>query len=389
MTNDYAAVLRYIEDYWQTALMSPKTRPRNMAMWIGQVHLPNAFIAPNHSYFSGTQFYWDSYFTILGLVDSNHSDIAKGMVDNLCYLFDKFGVIPARNSLTSKGRTQPPYLTKMAWEVYNSGSADDAWMQKVMACAAQEYKTVWTAGRRYDENSSLSLYNPKYFTNRLTVFESGWDKSSRFINPKNSILPVDLNCLLYTYEADLLAWAIKCHDSTSQAFWRAACDMRRASINQYFWNEETGFYFDYSRESGQLETLATLAGFYPLWCGVATKQQAESCRRMLRVFEHSGGLASTEKLPLSTKQWDYPNGWAPLQFIVIEGLKRYGYSEDAARLTRKWLDCNLEVFNSTGKLWEKYDVVKCTVGRPGRYPTQPGFGWTNGVFVRLTSQLTS
>ncbi len=358
---------------------------RKSIMRIGRVSLPHNFIAPNPGYFAGTQFYWDSYFTILGLVTNGHVKLAKNMIDNLCFLFDKFGLVPARNSWTSVGRSQPPFLTSMAFEVFEHGGVDVAWMDYVMNIAQQEYERVWMSEPRYNHKSGLSQYNPKYFGKLLAVFESGWDLSSRY-SGNARLLPVDLNCLIYKYESDFLKWAVYKNDKTKQLYWRAAMKRRKKLINDYFWDEKSGFYNDYNLKTNRLEKLKTLAGFYPLWCGVADKKQAGKCLKMLKAFEHAGGLATTVKMKPSHKQWDYPNGWAPLQLVVIEGLSRYGFEKDAERLTRKWLDCNQKVFAATATLWEKYDVVNCRVGLRGRYATQPDFSWTMAVFVRLQSR---
>lgn len=390
MQKDVRTVLSYIDRTQQKDLVpthkSASGGMRNLIMRFGYIKLPHTFSAPNDRYFAGTQFYWDSYFTILGLVVTNHTLLARNMVDNLCFLFDKFSLVPARNSWTSLGRSQPPYLTRMAFEIYEHGGADEQWMDKVMTYAEQEYRKVWTNGQRLETTTGLSRYQPKYLGRFFAVFESGWDLSSRF-GASSSIIPVDLNCLLYQYESDFLKWAIHKKDKAKVDFWRTAMGARRKLINHYFWDEKTGFYYDYDIKNKRRTSLKTLAGFYPLWCGASTKAQAGGCLKQLDAFEHSGGLASTEALPPSSKQWDYPNGWAPLQFVVIEGLRHYGFAKDATRLTHKWLECNLKVFKQTGKLWEKYNVVECGVGLPGRYPTQPGFGWTNGVFARLTHSL--
>ncbi|MGH7239019.1 MAG: trehalase family glycosidase, partial [Candidatus Saccharimonadales bacterium] len=185
--------------------------------------------------------------------------------------------------------------------------------------------------------------------------------------------------------------------------------------------------------------------FYPLWAGLATKEQARQSVRALGWFENNGGLANTQKgglhsyriyavgarslraahrrstsalsvflnyfrmgrsivslpqrqlgLPGSNmsskrrifKQWDYPNGWAPQQYIVTSGLLRYGYRDDARRLAKKWLDLNKKVFQRTGLFWEKYNVVDGDIGKEGRYPSQTGFGWTNAVFVKLVKEFS-
>jgi alpha,alpha-trehalase len=389
MDNDFSKVLDYIESCWQTNSMQPGhppfASPRNLAMHFARKKLPNPYISPNNKYFAGTQFYWDSYFTILGLVSTGRVEIAKNMVDNLLFLFDKFGLMPARNSWTSLGRTQPPYLTRMAFEVYENGGANDEWMNRVMSYALQEYENVWLGGQRLNQTSGLSLYKPKYFSRLLKVYESGWDLSNRFSGLAHEVLPVDLNCLLYQYEKDFLAWAKHKKDRISAERWQVALKRRKELINKYFWDAQTGFYYDHNLKTKKHEKLRTLAGFFPLWCGAADKKQAKACRELLKVFEQKGGLATTEKMAPTHRQWDYPNGWPPLQYIVIEGLRNYGFDKDAKRLAKKWLNLNQKVFEETGKLWEKYDVVYCRKGLPGRYPTQSDFSWTMAVFIKLVA----
>lgn len=383
----YKPLVTYVESTWQNTpdknAAGSSGSLRSHFIKIGRIDLPGSFTSPNNAYFAGTQFYWDTYFTILGLVISGHQPLAKSMVDNLCFLRNKFGFVPARNSYTSIGRTQPPFLTQMAYEVYDHGGADRQWLDKIMTAAIKEYRMVWLSGRRFDNTSGLSRYNPKYLSGYLTVYESGWDRSVRFAGLGANLLPIDLNCQLYQYEADFLRWATMRRDKQAQHHWQTAMSERKKRINNYFWDEEAGFFLDNNLKTKNRCQLRTLAGFYPLWCGTASQKQADMCRKNLALFEHSGGLASTQELAYTNKQWDYPNGWAPLQWIVIAGLIRYGFHDDAARLTSKWLDCNLKVFKTTGQMWEKYDVVNCAVGLPGRYPTQPGFAWTNSVFLRL------
>lgn len=383
LSDKYQPVLDYIEQYWEKCTKEAQkvSGLRNLVMHIGRIQLPHKSVAPNDGYFAGTQFYWDTYFTIIGLLDSGRGKLAKAMVDNLLFLYKKFGLIPARNSLTSMGRTQPPFLTRMAFEVYEAGTADKKWLDKVMKIARKEYETVWMSGQRYDDSTGLSRFRPKYFRRMLIVYESGWDVSSRFSSGNQDIIPVDLNCQLYQYEADFLKWAKLNKDTKAAAHWRKIMKVRQDQIQTCFWDNRTKFFYDNSE--GKAGTLKTLAGFYPLWCGAASKVQAKRCVAKLKTFEHAGGLANSEKMKPSTRQWDYPNGWAPQQLITIEGLLRYGYKKDAERLAHKWMDCNLEVFEQTGKLWEKYDVTKKGIGRRGRYPTQSGFAWTNSIFARL------
>ncbi len=385
--NKYEPVLAYIDKYWNEATMPGRpgylSNSRNLLMRIGQVKLPNPAVSPNHTYFAGTQFYWDTYFTVLGLIDAGRTSMAHGMVDNLRHLYGIFGLVPARNSHTSIGRTQPPFLTRMAYAVYEADGADDAWFDSVMHTAWREYETVWRSGQRIHTSSGLSRYCPRFLPGKLATYESGWDVSARFTPGKWNILPIDLNCLLFQYESDLEAWCHRRGNREGEQLWHDRKHARQQAINTWLWDDSEGFFHDYDPDLEERTALKTLAGYYALWCGVANKQQASRCRAQLEIFEHTYGLASSEEILWRHRQWDYPNGWPPLQLIVIEGLARYGFSQDAARLTNKWLDLNLKVFKRTGVLWEKYDVVYGDIGLPGRYPTQPGFAWTNSVFLYL------
>ena len=52
-------------------------------------------------------------------------------------------------------------------------------------------------------------------------------------------------------------------------------------------------------------------------------------------------------------------------------------------IAKRWIETNVQVFQRTGKLFEKYDVSGSAEARGGEYPLQDGFGWTNGVLRRL------
>lgn len=390
---DYQDVLDYIDKYWSKVAFQSGQRPRggwrNLVMHIGAIDLPKTAFAPNHTYFAGTQFYWDSYFNVMGLVDAGQGTLARGMIDNLCFLYKQFDMIPARNSRTSRGRSQPPFLTRMAWEVHEeANTADNEWTDQVLAIAAEEYEKVWHGPERFVPEVGLSRYNPKHGSKWLTTYESGWDSSTRFAGHNADLLPVDLNALLYQYETDFLNWASK-QSSGSSRTWKERLDKRKALITQYLWDEETGFFYDYDLKVERRSTFRSLAGFTPLWSGAATQEQAKRCIQHLADFEYDYGLAMTEPVPWKRRQWDYPNGWAPLHYLVITGLRRYGFNNEAFRIAKKWLDLNQDIFKQTGTLWEKYDVISGKKGLPGRYPTQPGFTWTNAVFLRLFNELAN
>ncbi|GAC1391149.1 MAG: hypothetical protein NVSMB46_02600 [Candidatus Saccharimonadales bacterium] len=360
---------------------------RDLIMKIGHIKLPHRFIAANNDYFAREQFYWDSYFIILGLLIKGDITLAKGMVDNLCWLFNKFGHIPAHNSWRSKWTTQPPLLSRMAWAVFESTN-DKQWMSRVMSIVRKEYEQVWTSKQRLVPEIGLSMYRPRFLSKVLTVYESGWDVSSRFANGNLTIVPVDLNCYLYQYEVDLEKWAIALGNLDEASMWSKKKTLRVQLINKYLWDEKSGYYYDYNLSAKTHVKLKTMAGCMPLWAGISTQRQVAKTINCLRYFEQPYGMSATEVVPENGRQWDYPNGWAPLHYFLISGLRHYGYINEANRITKLWLNVQKKVFDETGVLWEKYDVVKGSVGKAGRYPTQPGFGWTNGVFICLLKELT-
>ena len=163
-------------------------------------------------------------------------------------------------------------------------------------------------------------------------------------------------------------------------------------MNELMWGKIRGFYFDYNYEQKTLGDIWSLASYYTMWTGLASDDQAKRLVDNLVKFEKEGGLTTTTRPLIDTNmlfgslkaQWAYPNGWAPLQYIVVEGLRRYGYHEEARRIATKWVNNNLNWFESHGVFQEKYNVVNVR-RKPveGVYPSQTGFGWTNAVLVRF------
>jgi alpha,alpha-trehalase len=191
-------------------------------------------------------------------------------------------------------------------------------------------------------------------------------------------LPIDLNSALYKYETDLAEFYKSIRNIKKSNQFILQSEKRRRKMNQLMWNFKKGFYFDYDYKHKRQSPFYSIAGFYPMWARLATYTQAKKM-----VYE--GGLANTQANNLSEeyKQHDYPNGWPHQQWIVVRGLMNYNFRSDAERIAKKFLDLNKKVFDKTGKLWEKYNVVECDIGKSERYKTQWGFAWTNAVFIRL------
>lgn len=378
---NYDKALDYIDKYWEELTVFA---PEDNGIRIG---LPHHFMQPNGDAFGADMFYWDSFFISLGvLLDESKVAFVKGVIDNFRFLQHKFGIIPARNKYYNLGISQPPFLSTMVAMVYHI-TKDQHWLRECVHVIEKELNDYWK-GKNLEYHQldiGLSRYCDHNITHQTAEHESGWDMTSRFHDACLDYAPIDLNCCLYKYETDLAYFYRELGEEQRARHYDDEAAHRKHLINKYCWHEDLGFYFDYNHHKQEQSLFFSLAGFFPLWCGIANEEQAHRMVDHLKLFEFDGGLATTQKegLDETFKQWDYPNGWANLQWIVIVGLEHYHYRDDAKRIAMKWLELNNMIFEETGKFWEKYDVVDLKIGKDGRYPTQHGFGWTNAVFAWL------
>jgi alpha,alpha-trehalase len=229
------------------------------------------------------------------------------------------------------------------------------------------------------------------YTNLRAGAESGWDFSSRWFADTmhlttietTNILPVDLNCLLYAYE-NILSKASKSQQLQSESnTYQQKAIKRKAAILKYFWNDELHYFFDYQFKKQTTANKWSLAGVLPLFTGIATKTQAGYIKEQIeQKFLKDGGLVTT--VYHTKQQWDAPNGWAPLQFLAVKGLMNYGYDILAKNIAERWMSVNENVYTNTGKMLEKYNVEDIHLpSGGGEYPTQDGFGWSNGVYLKF------
>lgn len=389
------------------------------------VSLPYPYVVPGGRF--GEIYYWDSYFTMLGLQASGKYDMIENMVKNFSHLIDTIGYIPNGNRSYFIGRSQPPFyslMVKMLAEI-KTNDVLITWLPQL----EKEY-TFWMKGadeldknnlatrhvvrmpdgeilnRYWDENdtarpesyredielSHQSGQEPKKLFRHLRAgAESGWDFSCRWFKDLNSyatihttdIVPVDLNCLLCHLEETIArAYKLKADDEMTAKF-LAHAGKRKLAIQQYCWNDDKGFYFDYDFAEGKQKELGTIAAASPLFFNIATNEQAKLVHSVIKEkFLKPGGVVNT--LKTTGQQWDSPNGWAPLQWMTIIGLENYGHTELAKTIAKRWIQLNKDVFSRTGKLMEKYNVVDTHLeAGGGEYVGQDGFGWTNGVLVAL------
>jgi alpha,alpha-trehalase len=403
------------------------------------IPLPHPYVVPGGRF--REIYYWDSYFTMLGLRVSKRIDLIENMVDNFAYLLNTIGHIPNGNRTYYVGRSQPPFFAAMV-QLLSEEKGHRTFI-KYLPELQLEYR-FWMQGNRNssseihpkdrlialeghlclnrysDENCTprpesyredveiahKSAQKPEnIYRNLRAAAESGWDFSSRWFAETNDlstiettdILPIDLNCLLYNLELTLseahdfnkrradisdeeyydLIYKDKPLEFTNY-YWH-----RKEAINKYFWNEEKGFYFDYNFVKKQQTPHYTLAAAFPLFFKIATQEQAEKVAKILMdKFLKTGGLTTT--LHETGQQWDAPNGWAPLQWVAYKGLCNYGLFDEANKIKSNWLSTNERIYKQTGKMMEKYNVADQNLeAGGGEYPLQDGFGWSNGVFLSM------
>ena len=389
---DVAPARQYIADYWPRLT---RYQPKDNDSLIG---LPKSYLVPayeeGHEFDFNELYYWDSYFMVQGMLDKSHKDLVLGILEDLVNLFERFKIIPNASRTYLMGRSQPPILSSFILDVYKAYNLDKKWLAKHMKVAQAEYQTVWMGKVKPNSrlvHEGLSRYYDINYLNDLAETESGWDFTPRFNHHILNYLPVDLNSLLYKYEMDFAEAAQIAGNKPEAAEWKKQAERRKHVMDKLMWSDLRGLYYDYNYVKKRRGSVASLASYYPMWAGLASEHQAAKLVSSLRKFEEKGGLTTTDApqvgqlLPGATPaQWAYPNGWAPLHFIAVKGLQRYGYHDDARRIALKWVKTNLDWFNRHGVFLEKYNVAQ--PGKPpakGMYPSQTGFGWTNAVFERF------
>ncbi|HEV2403752.1 MAG TPA: trehalase family glycosidase [Candidatus Saccharimonadales bacterium] len=392
---EVTAARQYVRDYWPKLIQS---NPKDNESLVG---LPRPYLVPSyaegHEFDYDELFYWDSYFTAQGLLDAEHRELLLGILEDFFYLLKRFKIIPNSSRIYQTSRSQPPFLTTFIFDLYAAYNPGQKWFRSAIDLAKVEYETVWMGTRKPNARQvyqGLSRYYDFNYLHSIAETESGWDMTPRFNRKALNYLPVDLNALLYKYEADFARAARLLDDPREMAQWEQAARERKHTINKLMWDQTRGLFYDFDYTREKRGNVSSLAAYFPMWAGMVDGRQAQALVKALKRFEQKGGLATTDSLPLGQyvpgsmpMQWAYPNGWAPLHFIVVKALQRYGYNQDARRIAMKWLRTNLVWFQTHHEFLEKYNVV--APGKPpakGIYPSQTGFGWTNAIFERFCQE---
>ena len=389
--------------------------------------LPYPYVVPGGRF--REVYYWDSYFTMLGLEEDGLHELASDFLKDFAFELDYYGMVPNGNRSYYLSRSQPPFFSLMVrliepveggrteltylpqlqreWDFWMEGAdalpPGEAYRNSVRLSERTLLNRYWDArdaprDESYKEDVTTAAGSGRppglVYRNLRAAAESGWDFSSRWLTDGKtlgtvrtlSILPVDLNCLLVHLEETLSEAYRAQGDAAQAAAYQQRARDRSEAVRRLMWDAQDGVFTDYLWQTGELTGAVTAATLYPLFFRIAAEDQAQVVaetvgKRLLDV----GGLATT--LVESGQQWDAPNGWAPLQWIAVAGLRNYGFDALAHEIAGRWVHENIAGYRRYAKLVEKYNVTTPggDEGGGGEYATQIGFGWTNGVLVALTS----
>jgi alpha,alpha-trehalase len=371
----------------------------------GLLYLPEPYLVPGGRFVE--MYGWDSYFMARGAQASGQIDVARALLIDLLYQIEHYGKIGNSNRSYHRGRSQPPFLPRLALSLAGElpAAEREALLRRTAAAGERELAEVWQAPPRITK-TGLSRYHdeargvppeveskkyevwrddPAFFDHQRAVRESGWDMTLRFGERGHLIAPVCLNALLYGYERDMAEIYRLLGQPADAKRHEAAARRRRQRVDRYLWDGAKGLYFDWDVQAGERTGYESMASFYALFVGLASEEQARVVVGNLDRFLAAGGLvvssrASREAAGAEQLQWDWPYGWAPHQVIAVEGLRRYGYAAEADELASRWLSLVIDVaMGNNGLIVEKYDVVARTGNVPVEYGNQGG---DRGGFAR-------
>ncbi|KYQ89897.1 Trehalase precursor [Tieghemostelium lacteum] len=389
-------------------------------------------------------YYWDSYWVIHGLLVSDMTETARGMLMNLASLISDYGFIPNGGRIYYLDRSQPPLFSQMV-KIYFDQTKDITFLEFVLPILDQEYQW-WMNERSYSINGhTLNLYNvstnvPRpesyyedytmadesfttddektfFYSSIASAAESGWDFSSRWFKPGSmqlqtietiDVLPVDLNSILYLNEKTLSDFHFYMGNLTQKEYYSQQADLRAEAIQYVLWNPEINQWLDYNIQSSQWQnTNFYTSNLMPLFAKVQKNSNSndylnstvleEIIQGVYSVLmQYPGGVPTS--LINTTQQWDMPNSWPPLQYFIIEIL--YHLNGESTKymandLINRWVTTNYcgwkdTLQSSGGMMFEKYDALNVGVpGGGGEYVVQDGFGWTNGVILYLLNKFSS
>ena len=394
-------VIKFIDSNWDKCIRENRTDIDDL------IGLPYPYSVPNTGCFD-EMYYWDTYFTNVGLILSGRAMQAKFNVDNMLYLVNRFGFIPNGTRTRYLSNTQPPFLSEMVMDIYTYYK-DKSWLMGAYPALKKEYD-FWITNRICP--SGLNIYSGNELTecrietfstiynirtgyefkeeerkdiahHCLAVCESGWDMTPRFEEDAYNYAPVDLNSLMYGYEMNMAYFASELGENST--YWEEKAKSRKHLMLKYMTSPE-GILLDYNFKQNKLSKTFSMASVYPLFTGMADDEYAKIISNNISRIKGDFGVFACEKSESNgIYQWDYPNGWPCLQFIAIKGFDNYGYTELASEIAKGYVNVIERNFETTQNLWEKYNMCDGNIdtldehGGENRLPEM--MGWTAGAYL--------
>ncbi len=362
-------------------------------------------------------YYWDTYFTNEGLIGDNHFIYAKNNTDNLLHLLRKYGNVPNGNRTYYLNRSQPPFLSMMVKSIYQQ-SGDTDWLKEAYNTLLIEYefwmtKRITPIGLNHFQGSNTQLSADDFIsvsgrqlgtdfmkkglseeqllvlTNHLIAeCESGWNFTPRFEGRCRDFCPIDLNAYLYLYEMNFAFYVQELHLTDSAEYWLNKAETRKELLKRYCYNTKDHLYYDYDYINDKQSEIISSAIFSLMYANVVDVKETKHLVRSLDKLEFEYGISTCENKDYQYKyQWSYPNALPPIYFITVAGFNNYGYKKEASRIAEKYIKMITNTYNTTGNLWETYNVRKGNTDVRKDYKMSPMLGWTAGVFVYLSDYL--
>lgn len=375
--------------------------------------LPYTYNVPCINDMFQEMYYWDTYFTNVGLIELGKLEQARNNIDDILYLINKLGFMPNGNRTYYCDRSQPPFAHLMVKDIYNC-YGDKEWLNKAFIALKKEYD-FWQTNRIaenglnfYGGNNELDDWHREHlladFFKRCgmnftvaqeekqriaqtvyTFVESGWDCSNRFETDGYSYNPICLNSLLYGMETNMQTFSGILQNG-EENIWRNRAEKRKELMNKYMLNPENGLYMDWNFREKRFSPVLSAASVYPIFTGLSETGEKEKglLHRLMLPFGVSASLNENIKFP--KMQWDYPIVWPPLQLISYKGCENYGFSQTAHSIAEKYIKLSEKVFAETGELWEKYNGLDGTVAN-NEYNAPPVIGWSAMTYIYFKNRI--
>lgn len=390
----------FILKNWFTSVRDPRSNNKS--------YLPNKYMTPCADGIFQNFYYWDTYFINIGLLADGDIEMVRNNLNIMKYFVDKYGFIPNADHLIYG--SQPPLFTRGIFDLYTV-TKDIKDIKKYIESAILEM-TFWDKKREtnipglsqykcgFPENycidnyqyfhdrvggyneTELSLNKVEMTQNAYAIAESGWDMNSRFFAKGNrfsslKFAQIDLNSILYDAESKISIMLKILGDEKRSKLFKQKASNRKELIDKYLLTKD-GIYLDYNFIDNEHSSLLSVASIYPYALGVSDDKNG--CLKVFNALKEKHGVVSSVKHNGLLMQWDYPNMWPPVVYLMYLALINVGCKKEASWLRKEYMFTIDEVFKDTGRLWEKYNPITVKVSYHPEYETPTMLGWTAGVY---------